>query len=206
MNASQLGILSAIHQAGPNPHYVTQQDGQELVAAGCIVVNPNDRSPTNFNAFRAMITTAGMIALQSQRNHTIYIQSDVPIPVTKEKKEKSKESKRSPYPFEQMEVGQSFHVCCTAEVPEPWKKMASSVSQANARFEVEVVPKLIISKVVKSFVKNQDGSFTRDGNGKKVFQEVTIQVPKTVPGKLFKAAKRDSTDPCGSGCRVWRIA
>lgn len=42
------------------------------------------------------------------------------------------------YPFDEMEVNQSFFVPATAEMENPAKSLASTVSSANARYAVEV--------------------------------------------------------------------
>ena len=58
-----------------------------------------------------------------------------PIPSAKTRGRKSGNS--SKYPFENLEVGQFFFVPATEEKPEPWKSMASIVSDANRRNAVE---------------------------------------------------------------------
>lgn len=44
------------------------------------------------------------------------------------------------YPFEQLEVGQSFFVPATTEKPNPAKSLASTVSSATARYAVPAEP------------------------------------------------------------------
>lgn len=39
------------------------------------------------------------------------------------------------YPFDKLEVGQSFFVPATADKPEPWKSLGSTVTSATARFD-----------------------------------------------------------------------
>lgn len=44
---------------------------------------------------------------------------------------------RTLYPFDHMEIGESFHVAPTEKRPDPNKNMASTVSSANRRFKLE---------------------------------------------------------------------
>ncbi len=55
----------------------------------------------------------------------------VPIPAAK------RFGKSSTYPFDSMEVGQSFFVAATQDRPNPAKSMASTVNSAKARYAVE---------------------------------------------------------------------
>lgn len=65
---------------------------------------------------------------------SIEIISGAPIPAGKPRGRAAKSSK---YPFDSLEVGQMFFVAATAEKPEPWKTLASLVSDANRRYATE---------------------------------------------------------------------
>jgi hypothetical protein len=46
----------------------------------------------------------------------------------------SKTGRASKYPFDAMEVGDAFDIEPTAETPEPWKTLASSINTASKRY------------------------------------------------------------------------
>lgn len=60
------------------------------------------------------------------------IESNIAVPKA------SKRTRASAYPFDELEVGQSFFVPATAERPDPAKTMGSTVNGANARFSEEI--------------------------------------------------------------------
>ncbi len=71
---------------------------------------------------------------------------------------------RSKYPFEVMEVDQSFHVPVTEGNEEPWKSMASVVSSATRRFkteEGEVTRKFVVRPAAEDDVKGQGARIFR---------------------------------------------
>lgn len=61
------------------------------------------------------------------------IESDVPLPVAKRGG-----TRTSAYPFDKLEVGQSFFVAPSEKHPQPAKSLASTVSGATKRYDVEV--------------------------------------------------------------------
>lgn len=85
------------------------------------------------------------------------------------------------YPFDAMEVGQSFHVASTAERLKPARTLASVVSSATARY----------AKPAK------DGATRVNRNDK--------TVPVMVNTRTFVIRSVDSTDPKGEGARIFRI-
>jgi hypothetical protein len=62
---------------------------------------------------------------------TFEVDTDVPIPPVKKRGGRSKDI----YPWSTMKLNESFHVGKTEELPYPAKKMNSSVSSANKRFQ-----------------------------------------------------------------------
>lgn len=106
------------------------------------------------------------------------IQSNVEIPKA------ARRSRTSAYPFDQLEVGQSFFVPASEERPDPAKTMGSTVAAANERY----------SEVV-------EGQTRINRKGK--------EVPMTRQVRQFKmAAVADGAawgHPGVSGAGVWRI-
>lgn len=88
------------------------------------------------------------------------------------------------YPFDKLEVGQSFFVPATAEKPEPWKSLASTVTSATARFD--------------ELVTNEDGSpkmrTNRKGN--------TVQEVKHTRVFVIRKDKKGDVE----GARIGRTA
>lgn len=83
------------------------------------------------------------------------------------------------YPFDSLEVGQSFFVPNTAEKPNAAKSLASTVSGATARYAQEVPGETVVNRKGRT-------------------------VPKTVETRKFvvKADKKGDVE----GARVWRTA
>lgn len=107
------------------------------------------------------------------------IQSNVDIPKT------ARRTRTSAFPFDQLEIGQSFFVPATTERPDPAKSMASTVNGANERH----------SEVIEGqMVRNRKGN----------------EVPARKP--LRKFIVRPVTDGAAwgaegqAGAAVWRVA
>lgn len=89
----------------------------------------------------------------------------------------SRRTRTSAFPFDKLEVGQSFFVAATEARPDPAKSLASTVNGANARFS-EVVEgetrtnrkgnSVAVTKQLRKFIVRQD---TKDGvAGARVFR------------------------------------
>lgn len=100
------------------------------------------------------------------------IETGVPVP---EKARRSGPSGK--YPFDALEVGQSFFIPASNDKPEPWKSLQSTVAAAQRRHAVE------------------EGTRT-DRNGK--------TVPNLKPTRIFRLDK--DTKNGQEGARVWRTA
>ena len=78
------------------------------------------------------------------------------------------------YPFDDMEVGQSFFVPVSASHPDPVKTLGSTVSSANMRFAEE-------TGEVKSVERSKRGKGNKlelDANGNKIVEVKTVPVYK----------------------------
>lgn len=94
------------------------------------------------------------------------------------------------YPFDALEVGQSFGV-----INKTAKQIASAVSAANKRFRVNKTDANGATVFKTQDVKQADGT---------VIKQPTLD-PETVPGRVFVSADVDpATDPDGATARVWR--
>lgn len=103
------------------------------------------------------------------------------------------------YPFDSLEVGQSFFVAATNDKPNPAKSLASTVSSATMRYANEKGTREVQEK---------------DAEGNKVFADAEKKVPKmiTVPAyettREFVARSVEDGAPWGQagvkGAGVWR--
>lgn len=129
------GILNAIVEAGAAGTFYPEAKLKKLIEAGYVEVNT---SVTNENGMAVRATEAGIAAVQEQSNEageaskqdTVVIAKAVPMPEAK----RGPSAGNSKYPFDTMEVNDSFFIPATEETPEPAKKRASTVTSANARY------------------------------------------------------------------------
>lgn len=94
------------------------------------------------------------------------------------------------YPFDAMEVGQSFFVEATAEKEDPAASLASTVSSANKRFSTPTGEKKTETRPV--YQTGADGKRVKGDDGKLIKTgEKTVEVDVLKPGKTFavKAVK-----------------
>ena len=87
------------------------------------------------------------------------------------------------------------------------KTVSSSVSAANSR-SVEVVmdgdKPVIETYEGRTYLRNEDGSFKLDENGKRQSEVVQKQREKTIQTKRFRSFVMQEGDPAGKGVRVYR--
>ncbi len=91
------------------------------------------------------------------------------------------------YPFDQLEVGQTFFVPVTDAVSDPVKKLGSTVSSANMRYAVETGE----TKQVERTVRGPGNKAVKDGNGN------NVRETKTVP--VYKQTRKFSIRPVVAG-------
>lgn len=88
------------------------------------------------------------------------------------------------YPFDEMEVGASFFVPVTAAVPDPVKKLGSTVSSVNMRYAVKTGETKVVERTVRGAgnkaVKNADGSNQRETKTVDVYKQTRKYVIRPV--------------------------
>lgn len=102
------------------------------------------------------------------------------------------EAAPSQYPFDSLEIGQSFHVPVSASMPDPGKSMASSVSAAKRRF-AKTLPGSHSGRTGKNGVTAVVDNFELTRNF--IMRSVKGDDPKT----------GEKGDPEGPGARIWRV-
>jgi hypothetical protein len=221
MQAASMNLLGALFNAGQAPCYMSAEEGSELAAKGMISVDANLVNPIEPNKFLVRITEAGTAALMAPQaqsgfgvpssvptvaaKSTFTIDDNIPIPaIVRAGNPGNLKPRTSQYPFELLQVNQSFHVPATAEDKEPHKKMASNVSAANKRSEIEAVPQEMVTTKHKRKVVDAQGKPIKGADGKDTYEHYETTGPKMIATKKFVARQVNATDPKGAGVRVFR--
>lgn len=213
MNTTSIAILQTLANASPEQlTYLNAEEGSELLTAGFISVDATQPNPMDASRFLVKLTDAGMqaaltVAPVVNRVPAFTVSDAIPIPEKKVAKSRTPSGEtRTPYPFKDLNVGQSFHVAATAENKEPWRTMASNVNAAEKRFSVEAVPQEMVTVERERLVKDDKGVALIGADGKKIYEKYSVTEPKTVKTRTFLCRKVDATDPNGVGARIWRTA
>lgn len=206
ITAGGADLLAMISAAGDDGLMLTQEEGLDAVNSGFAVV---DTSVTDGNTAKVTLTDAGRAALSGSGNSaTSYeIEDGVAMPTSSARRGRS-----GGYPFENLNVGQSFHVApvtkdgATETPADVAARLQSSVSGARARF-AEEIPGETENYTVKVYKKTEDGKdFVKDADGKRIIESETPGArPATKLTRDFKVMAVDASDPKGPGARVWRI-
>jgi len=202
-------LTLATLRANANVGYLTAEQGSNLASEGFILVNPAVVSSDNPHAFFCQLTQTGIDTVDEKETKftpepmsQFPISADVPVPV-KIKRESS--PKTSKYPFDLLEINQSFHVPVSDECPEPWKTVASNVGAANRRYEEPDPSGEIVATTRRKLVKDADGKPVKGADNKRVYEVISTQEPKKIQTRKFIGRRVDTDDPNGPGCRVFRI-
>ncbi len=208
LTAKQKELLSAIVTATANePGFMFAHNDKNLKAladAGFIEVNEAAKNEVGNVAVRS--TPAAMIPVESAApaaevaeviapSTGFEIVSTVPVPVDVRTRGKS-----STYPFDKLEVGQSFFI----PGEDAAKKFASTVSSATARFAVPDPTGATRQK--KTLIKDSEGNAMLDEAGNKTY--LVEIVPATINTREFVIRSVDDGAPWGhpgvKGAGVWR--
>lgn len=162
LTKASLSLLAAIcaAQIANTVFYASDNDLKQLKDAGKVDIHPTATDPAN-PANHAVRATAEALAEYQASQSTpasntttvaptaFKLVSGVPIPSVKRRGGKG----AAVYPFEQMEVGQSFFIAATAEKPNPAKSLTSTTASATRRFATPNGEREIERKGVKKMVK-----------------------------------------------------
>ena len=117
--------------------YAAEADCAELAKCGLVEVNTSIALDEN-GRFAVRCTAAGFEIVNSLGSESsepeFPVASGVDMPVVA----RHIPRRTSKYPFDQLEVGQSFFIAATEEIPNPMRSYASSVTGANKRYAEEV--------------------------------------------------------------------
>ncbi len=207
-----VALLALIAAADAGYLMLTQAEGADIVNAGQATV---DGSITEGDTAAVRLTDAGRAALSGEQGggtdtnaaagpSSFQIDDAVPLPAH------STRGRSGGYPFDQLQVGQSFHVPLGKDDKEPADvatRLQSSVSGARARY-AEVIPGQFDTVTVKTYQRTPDGKgYAKDAAGKRIVtSSKDEQRAKTKTVRDFTVKAVDASDPRGVGARVWRTA
>lgn len=138
-----------VNEAG---HYMTRATEKGLAKM-------SDNVETAEAVEEATEETAVAEAPVEKVKETFEIEDNIPLPTVKRGGGKGVEK----YPFDKLEIGQSFHVPATEDRPNPGKTLASTVSSAKNRYKVE-------GQLTRIFVLRTVGEDDPKGAGARVFR------------------------------------
>lgn len=138
LNKSQKALLTAITEATKGEQgfmFVSELDAEYLVEAGVIEVNGDMKDEAGNVAARSLdVSTTTKTESKAVPVSKFEIESGIEVPV----KGRSGAGRSSVYPFEALEVGQSFFVPNGEGMEDAYKSMSSTVSSANSRYSEEI--------------------------------------------------------------------
>ena len=176
LTKAQKTLLEEIKNSAEGFKYISQLDAEYLVEAGLIEVN-SEMTDTEGNVAARAVSAEPETKKVTQVVNKFEIESGIKIP---EKQTRAPGAGRaSVYPFEHLEIGQSFFVPNSETMEDAYKAMSSTVSSANARYSEEIPGETKVN---------------RKGN----------EVPATRPTRLFINTRGEKDGVAGS--RVFRVA
>lgn len=210
-----VSLLALIAASSVGYLFLAQDEGADIVTAGQASIKTDVEAPAGLAAVE--LTDAGRAFLAEHQSEVVTpaavtakpsyeIEDDVAMPT-----EKARTGGRQfQYPFDKLNVGQSFHVAKSAANPDPAARLASSVSGARTRFSVEERDEAgnVINETVKVSVYSKDaaGKFVMVDGKRVKTGETDVTRPKMKIVRDFNVRAVDATDPKGEGARVWRTA
>lgn len=198
--------------------YLSQEEGEGLLAAGFITVNANQPDPNNASKVAAYPTAEGAKfydenggneSAQPEANTSTgktAFEIDDDVPLAEKRRGSLGQKRESIYPFDKLGVGQSFHVPVTADMPKPNRTLGSAVSNATKSYAVEDLDANGNKQyeTVNVPVKGADGKIVKNPDG--TDQTKPEQRVKMKNTRVFTVRAVDANDPRGEGARVYRTA
>ena len=218
---SGVALLAAIAASETGYLMLTQAEGQDIVNSGFAVV---DTSIVDGETAAVRLTEAGTAELakgetaggnpeagagetaapagDAAAKASYAIEDNVPMPTGTVRR-----GREGGYPFDKLEIGQSFHVPKTADNEDPAARLASSVSGARVKYSEEI-PGETEEVEVKTYKRGPDGKgYAKDADGKRVVESTKMETrPKLKMTRDFVCKSVGADDPKGEGARVWRVA
>lgn len=203
ISARGIPLLKLIAAAGEKGLMLTKAEGHMAVTSGDAQI---DTGVVDGDTVKVTLTDAGRKAIAPKVVTTFEIDDAVPLPV----KQKAGAKRGSKYPFDKLNVGQSFHVPATVENPEPLTALASSLTGARRVFAKPVLGEdgkpVVETVTVNEYAVDAKGKRIKDADTNKWVVTGTKEVTrtKTEQERDFVAAAVGVDDPKGIGARVYR--
>ena len=184
-----IAALNAIATSG----YVSQAVGEPLLKDKLIQVDTSKLNDKNEAA--AVLTEAGKKALGSEAKAEASTPATQFAIITNAVPPASKRGNHlgggapAKYPFASMEVGNSFFVPVSADLPDPVKTLGSTVSNANAKYAKPTGE----TKQVERTKRGEGNKAVLDANGNKVRETVTVEVKKQERKFIIRGVEKGKT-------------
>jgi len=161
----------------------------------------NANKPADAAKVKEEVTT--MLANGVSTFNLYEIDNDVPMPAVG-KRGGFGRGRAVQYPYEQLNVGDSFHIAATEKCPEPHKSRASLISLWNNKHAVmDGAEKLV--KVSEYQVDEKGKRVRLNGHFVKTGEKMVTRKEKSY-SKKFAIVAVDASDKRGAGARVYRVA
>lgn len=184
---------------------MTQAEGKPLVDAGLATVDTanveGDKAAVSLTDEGKKVAAENAPKAGATETPSFEIEDGVAIPANSTRK-----GREGGYPFDKLEIGQSFHVAKTADNPDPASRLASSASGARAKHAVATGEKETVN--VNVYKREADGkAYAKDGDGKRIVERTeSLTRDKMKLTRDFVVKSVGADDPKGEGARVWRVA
>lgn len=205
-----LALLDRIYAEGGL--YLTKDEGEEIVQNGDAVAIAGEVD--DFGAALVQLTERGAAKVTGEtvekddKKMNAFEIDDYAPDVTAIVRHRGGGRRGSKYPFDALEVGQSFHVPPTDKIPDAVKALQSSVTKANALYTENVTDdagnEVLEEKTIKTYRRGEDGKLLREDGHFIVETAEVRRVPVTRQMRKFVVVPAAADDPKGPGARVVR--
>lgn len=204
-----IALLQAIANSENGYLMLTQAEGSGIVSEGLAEV---DTSIVDGDTAAVKLTEAGKAKVAeggdtANTSTSFEIDDGVPLPTGTKRR-----GRESGYPFDKLQIGQSFHVAPTMkdgklETPaEVVLRLSSSTSAARTKY-LEEIPGQTEEYTKRTYKKDANGKFEKTADGKRILEkEEKATRPATKLTRDFMVKEVGEDDPKGPGARCWRIA
>ena len=191
MNANSTSLLRTLQKVPDgNVRYTKPEQHAELLNLELVEVNPN---MINEHGLATRLTEKG----KNMNTQAYEIEDNVSLP----KIQRGARLGSSKYPFDQLDIGQSFHVPATEDCQTPEKSLASVTSNTNGKYKENVMPPQTKTIQITRHKRNPDGSFVEP----RVYETIDKEVSVTRQTRKFVCRRAGDDDPKGAGARIFRV-
>ena len=217
VTATGVALLQLIKDAPGGYLMLTQEEGSAIVAAGQAAIDPSITADTVNGTVAVRLTQLGNAALaaaptaaktgRSSTTVSAILKGGPPPPAAGKRGGFTRGSK---YPFDELEIGDSFHLKASLEDANPLTAVQSSLAAAREKYSVPAVDgsgaAIMETVKVRTYKKDADGKLSKDADGHRILEEAKdVTQQKRNPTRAFVAAAVGADDPEGVGARVWRV-